>query len=457
MSSFEDQAAKGPSRLERLGFRGGVLLGLLYLVAEASDLADSSLSTARIAAISLGLTAFVAIYWSLMPPIRWLRCRGQEWRLGALALLPVIAGALLLAGAPSSFTALFIYVVAAAGILLPLWPALAVVATTALGVAIGVSTTGAGGGAVAAWTLTIVSIGAIMVSFGWIIRANLELRTAREELARLAVSEERLRIARDLHDLLGHSLSLIALKSELATRVVRHDAERAASELADIERVTRRALAEVRGAVQGYRNLALDEALDGARVALSAAGIDYHLEESQLTVPPEVEAVLAWAVREGTTNVVRHSHAEHCDIRVEADGELAAVEVADDGNAAATATAAGSGLAGPRRTGAHRPRHARSRPAPRRRLSPPAHDPTHRIVIRILIAEDQAMIRGALASLLALEDDLEVIAEIERGDHVLAAARSHRPDVALLDIEMPGLDGISWQASSPASSRRRAR
>ena len=144
MSSFEDQAAKGPSRLERLGFRGGVLLGLLYLVAEASDLADSSLSTARIAAISLGLTAFVAIYWSLMPPIRWLRCRGQEWRLGALALLPVIAGALLLAGAPSSFTALFIYVVAAAGILLPLWPALAVVATTALGVAIGVSTTGRG-------------------------------------------------------------------------------------------------------------------------------------------------------------------------------------------------------------------------------------------------------------------------------------------------------------------------
>ena len=98
--------------------------------------------------------------------------------------------------------------------------------------------------------------------------------------------------------------------------------------------------------MQGYRNLALDEALDGARVALSAAGIDYHLEESQLTVPPEVEAVLAWAVREGTTNVVRHSHAEHCDIRVETDGELAAVEVADDGNAAATATAAGSGLAG---------------------------------------------------------------------------------------------------------------
>ena len=132
------------------------------------------------------------------------------------------------------------------------------------------------------------------------------------------MSEERLRIARDLHDLLGHSLSLIALKTELAARVVRRDADRAEAELAEVAAVTRRALAEVRSAVQGYRNLALDEALDGARVALSAAGIDYHLEDSRRAVPPEVEAVLAWAVREGTTNVVRHSHADRCDIRIQA-------------------------------------------------------------------------------------------------------------------------------------------
>jgi two-component system sensor histidine kinase DesK len=177
-------------------------------------------------------------------------------------------------------------------------------------------------------------------------RVNRELRAAREELARLAVSEERLRIARDLHDLLGHSLSLIALKTELAAKVIRHDTERAAAELADVEAVTRRALAEVRGAVRGYRSLALDEALDGARTALSAAGIEYRLDESRLTVPAEVEAVLAWAVREGATNVVRHSAANHCEIRVRTDGEIAAVEVENDGAALRSGLHGGSGLAG---------------------------------------------------------------------------------------------------------------
>ena len=147
------------------------------------------------------------------------------------------------------------------------------------------------------------------------------------KLARLAVTEERLRIARDLHDLLGHSLSLIALKAELAGKVVRRDPDRAAAEIDDIENVTRRALAEVRAAVRGYRRLALDEALEGARVALSAAGIECRLAESPLAVSPEVEAVLAWAVREGTTNVVRHSHADHCDIRVEATAGTRAIVV----------------------------------------------------------------------------------------------------------------------------------
>jgi two-component system sensor histidine kinase DesK len=346
MNNLEGQLGREPTRLERLAGRAGVLLGLLYLVVEASDLADSSLSTARIAAISVGLGVFVAVYWSLLPPIRWLRSRDEVWTIGALALLPAIAGVLLLAGAPSSFTALFIYVVAAAGILLPPRLALAVIFLTALGVGLGTAATGSSGGTVATWVLTIVSIGTIMAGFGWIIRANRELQAARVELARLAVTEERLRIARDLHDLLGHSLSLIALKTELAARFVHRDADRAAAELTDIENVTRQALAEVRGAVQGYRKLGLDEALDGARVALAAAGIDYQLEESPLAVPPDVEAVLAWAVREGTTNVVRHSHADHCDIRVEARAGLAAVEVEDDGDVAPAAAPAGSGLAG---------------------------------------------------------------------------------------------------------------
>lgn len=332
--------------LHRMRIRLGVGLGLLYLVGPISDLADASLSIAQAAAMSLGLAGFVALYWSLMPPGDWLTRRGYRWILGGVALLPVIAIALLLAGAPSSFTSLFVYFVAAAGILLPAWPALAVTAATALGVGIGTAVTGAGTSEVATWVLTIVSIGAIMAAFGRIIRGNRELREAREELANLAVSEERLRIARDLHDLLGHSLSVIALKSELAAKLLGQDPKRAESELADIQSVSRQALAEVREAVEGYRSVPLSDALDGARAAFTAAGIAYDVDDGDIAVPPEVEAVLAWAVREGATNVVRHSDAGRVSIHVHRGQESAEVEIEDDGNARSNGSSGGSGLIG---------------------------------------------------------------------------------------------------------------
>jgi two-component system, NarL family, sensor histidine kinase DesK len=332
--------------LHRMRIRLGVLLGLLYVVGPISDLADASLTTGQVAGISFGLAAFVALYWSLMPPGDWLTRHGYRWILGGVALLPVIAIALLLAGAPSSFTALFVYFVAAAGILLPAWPALGVVAATALGVGIGTALTGANSSEVATWVLTIVSIGAIMAAFGRIVRGNRELREARDELAKLAVSEERLRIARDLHDLLGHSLSVIALKSELAAKLVGQDPKRAESELADIQSVSRQALAEVRDAVEGYRTVPLTQALDGARAALSAAGIAYDVDDGDIAVPPEVESVLAWAVREGTTNVVRHSDADRVSIHVHRGRETAEVEVEDDGSARRNGSNGGSGLIG---------------------------------------------------------------------------------------------------------------
>ena len=133
------------------------------------------------------------------------------------------------------------------------------------------------------------------------------------------MTEERLRFSRDLHDLLGHSLSVIALKSELARRLVERDPERAAAEMADINAVTRGALADVRAAVQGYRRLTLPEAIDAARLALSTAGIGCELAAPPPELPRETENVLAWALREATTNVVRHSGARHCELRVVAD------------------------------------------------------------------------------------------------------------------------------------------
>jgi len=161
-----------------------------------------------------------------------------------------------------------------------------------------------------------------------------ELRRAQAEIAHLAVANERLRIARDLHDLLGHNLSLIALKSELAGRLVKVAPERAVAEIADVESVARTTLQEVREAVASYRQSGLASELHAATEILAAAGVDYRYEgdtRAPITLSPAVENALAWTVREGVTNVVRHSRASHCTIRFTQDNGTASIEVLDDG------------------------------------------------------------------------------------------------------------------------------
>lgn len=175
----------------------------------------------------------------------------------------------------------------------------------------------------------LVGIGMIVV--GRLVSTVRELRAAREEIARLAVSEERLRFARDLHDLLGHSLSSITLKSELAGRLMPTAPNRAAEEVRDIEGLARRSLREVREAVAGYRQPTLDGELAGAREMLAAAGIACRVERATGDLPSRTDAALAWAVREGVTNAIRHSRAEHCEIHVTRDGDVVGVEVNDDG------------------------------------------------------------------------------------------------------------------------------
>ena len=170
------------------------------------------------------------------------------------------------------------------------------------------------------------------------------------------MAAERERFARDLHDLLGHSLSVIAIKAELAGRLLPDRQGEAAAEVADVEQVARQALREVRQAVSGYRRPTLEGELEGARTALSAAGIDADFERSPVSLDPEIEAVLAWTVREGATNVIRHSGARHCRVKVRAGLADAAVEVLDDGagpagtdglpDGAALNGRAGNGIAG---------------------------------------------------------------------------------------------------------------
>jgi two-component system sensor histidine kinase DesK len=335
---------------ERLGrlarSRGGPVLGLLFLIGPLSDFADASLSLARMTTISVTFAAFVALYLVLLPPAPFLRRRGPRAIRGGLVLLAATAGLTLALGAPRSFAVLFVYVVAAAGLLLPPRGAAVVVGGTAAVVGAVLAVSGADGSTVAAYTLTTLAVGAMMAAFAGQARANRELREAREELARLAVVEERARIARDLHDLLGHTLSVIALKSELAAKLAVSDPIRAQAEMADVQRVTRQALAEVREAVQGYRRLALTDAVDGARAALSAAGIACQVRADAAELPSEVEELLAWAVREGATNVLRHSGARACEIRLFAGAGAVALQIDDDGAPAPSGAGGGAGLAG---------------------------------------------------------------------------------------------------------------
>ena len=199
----------------------------------------------------------------------------------------------------------------------------------------------------------VLSLGPVLAAFfaySAARRAELvvKLRETRAELARMAVADERLRIARDLHDLLGHSLSLITLKAELAGRLIGADPDRAAGEISDVEAVARRSLGEVRAAVTSYRQPTLAAQLAEAHQMLVAAGMDCVVHApASLDLAPDVEALLAWTVREGATNVVRHSGAHTVTISVTAAAGEATAEVADDGVGPAWGSGErGSGLTG---------------------------------------------------------------------------------------------------------------
>lgn len=154
-----------------------------------------------------------------------------------------------------------------------------------------------------------VSVGASMLFFGRQREAEQRLGFAQDEITRLAVVEERARFSRDLHDVLGHSLTVVAMKSELAARLVYVDPARAKVEMQDVERLSRDALQGLRRAVSGYREADLDAELVSARAALSAAAIDAVLPADGSAAGDEVRSLFAWVLREGITNVIRHAAA----------------------------------------------------------------------------------------------------------------------------------------------------
>jgi two-component system, NarL family, sensor histidine kinase DesK len=306
--------------------------GLAWLALPTVDFALSDPSAWQVVLVGVGLPAFAYAFLAVAVMERPIR----DPVIAMLAISVVLTLA-----ADESFALLFVYAASAASVRLAgRASALAVTAITALAAAT-LALTDPESAFFWAITATVLANGALWFLVGGLLRANADLRDARSELAELAVSQERLRFARDLHDLLGHDLSLIALKAELAGRLLPDRVDSAANEVDDVKALTRSALDQVRHAVDGYRRPTLPGELAGARMALEAAGIELHVTGSATAIDPEVESLLAWAVREGATNVIRHSGARHAEITIGSTG----VEVADDGRGGSSPNG-GHGLAG---------------------------------------------------------------------------------------------------------------
>jgi two-component system sensor histidine kinase DesK len=174
-------------------------------------------------------------------------------------------------------------------------------------------------------------IGAITIQARAKEAGDAKLRMAQEEVERLAKLAERERIARDVHDLLGHTLSVVVLKSELAQKLMARDPAKAMQEMAEVERISRQGLAEVREAITGYRSSGLTAEIEHVRETLTAAGIDTTIEARTLPLGPAQETALSLALREAATNVIRHAAATTCHIRFYAQDGSALMEVQDDG------------------------------------------------------------------------------------------------------------------------------
>jgi two-component system sensor histidine kinase DesK len=181
-----------------------------------------------------------------------------------------------------------------------------------------------------------VAICGVVLSFRftvWVLDVVSQLDRARDVQARLAVAEERLRFARDLHDVMGRNLSAIAVKGQLAGELVRRGRPEAAQEVADISRIAEESLREVRGVVAGYRGADLAGELVGARSVLRAAGVACTVsgEDDGAALPVQVQTALGWVVREAVTNVLRHSRATSCAVTLRAGTDAAELRVVNDG------------------------------------------------------------------------------------------------------------------------------
>lgn len=187
------------------------------------------------------------------------------------------------------------------------------------------------------WTLFYAAVFPMIIGAGNTVfaernRMNRKLRKANEEIEHLAKVAERERIARDLHDVLGHTLSVITLKSELAGKLMDRDPQRAAQEIHEVEEISRQALSDVRDAIRGYRSQGLLAELARAKSTLETAGLTVECDAApSVNIPAMQESILSLAVREAVTNIVRHAHARTCRMRLEQQNGSCRLQISDDG------------------------------------------------------------------------------------------------------------------------------
>jgi two-component system sensor histidine kinase DesK len=314
-------------RRSRLGslFAG---IWLIYLVPVVQDALGRPLLVEQVLGVA-GVVAFAAHYLVVFGALARLRRAGRmpttAWALGVLGIAFGIFLVTVLAVGQSAL-GMFVFIGVLGVFVLP--SRLGLLVAGAL-----VVLEEALSRVVPGWTpvdglWVSIALAAVAVwGINGMIERNIELALAQSTIANLAVQSERTRFARDLHDILGHSLTVLTVKAELAGRLVPIDPERAGREIAEVEQLARQALSDVRAAVSGYREVSLAAELASARAALEAAGIAAELPGAVDDIPSERRELLAWTIREGVTNVVRHSKAGHAWVRLDRNG----VEVADDG------------------------------------------------------------------------------------------------------------------------------
>ncbi|MEO3875852.1 sensor histidine kinase [Nonomuraea sp. B12E4] len=335
----------------RAASRAGALAWLLLLGWPLWSFFAAAPGPGPVVGVLAAVAAFAACWLGAM----WRMFGGRRPSVWAVAGLLVTASSLLpVLGPPWAYVS-FVFVVSTLATALTGAAFAAATAVTAIVEVVALVLRGVSFGGIW-WVPVAVAVQAATVNS--LMRMGLllaRLDAARAEVAQLAVENERLRFARDLHDILGHTLTTITIRSQLATRLAHTDPDRAAREMTDVERSARQALDEVRHAVSGYRAPALSEELDKAARGLRLAGIELAVSPADGPIPAAAEALLAWVVREAATNVLRHSRARRCWIDLRVDATAASLEVRDDGPPANSPPEGGLLEAGVQRGGQHRP------------------------------------------------------------------------------------------------------